>query len=218
VSFWQLYILGFALLFLVGPLALRTILIWRATGRNPLNLESAESAYGFVQLLVKLIFVGYGVVVGLFWSSPATYAQLPAFAALQTDTVRWAGVALTALGLIVTWIAQGQMGRSWRFGPDREAPPPLVTTGIFGVIRNPIYLSMMLASTGMFLLLPDAISLALWVLTIASLNFLVRLEEDFLRGVHGPAYGAYLARVGRFLPGLGLAKSEPPDAVAPGGS
>lgn len=209
---WQLYVLGFAVVFLVGPLALRTALIWKATGRNPLNLESADTAYGFVQLLVKLIFVGYGIVVGLFCAAPATYAQLPAFTALQTDPVRWVGVAFTALGLLVTWIAQGQMGRSWRFGPDRDAPPPLVTTGIFGVIRNPIYLSMMLASTGMFLLMPDAVSLALWVLTLASLSFLVRLEEDFLRGVHGDAYWTYLARVGRFLPGLGLAKEKPPSA------
>jgi protein-S-isoprenylcysteine O-methyltransferase Ste14 len=205
MSFWQWYVLGFAVAFVVGPLALRTFLIWRATGRNPLNLESAESAYGFVQLLVKLVFVGYGVVVGLFVAAPSLYAQLPAFGGMQLDTVRWAGVALTLLGLVVTWIAQGQMGKSWRFGPDRDAPPPLVTSGIFGVTRNPIYLSMMLASTGMFLLLPDAVSLALWALSLASLGVLVRLEEDFLKGVHGEAYGDYLRRVGRFLPGLGRA-------------
>lgn len=206
MSFWQWYVLGFAVAFVVGPLALRTFLIWRATGRNPLNLESAESAYGFVQLLVKLMFVGYGVVVGLFVVAPQLYARIPAFGGLQTDTVRWAGVALTLLGLVVTWIAQGQMGKSWRFGPDRDAPPPLVTSGIFGVTRNPIYLSMMLAATGMFLLLPDAVSLALWVLSIASLCVLVRLEEDFLRGVHGEPYSDYLRRVGRFVPGLGRAR------------
>ena len=202
MTVWQWYLLIFALVFALGPLALRTALIWRATGRNPLHLESAETAYGFVQLLVKLIFVGYGVVLALVLGWPGLYAQLPAFVALQTDAVRGAGVALTLLGLAVTWVAQGQMGASWRFGPDREAPPPLVTHGIFGVVRNPIYLSMVLASTGMFLLLPDAFSLALWGLTVASLNVLVRLEEEFLRGVHGEAYEAYLRRVGRFLPRL----------------
>jgi protein-S-isoprenylcysteine O-methyltransferase Ste14 len=63
---------------------------------------------------------------------------------------------------------------------------------------------MMLAATGMFLLMPDALSFSMGLLAVAVLNTLVRLEEQFLLGVHGAPYAAYCARVGRFFPGLGL--------------
>lgn len=203
MTFWQWYVLTFAILFVIGPLALRTAMLWRLNGRNPLHFESPDTAYGFVQLCIGAVFVGYGVVIGLYLGAPATYSQLPGFAGLQHDKVRIAGLVLTLGGLLVTWIAQAQMGVSWRFGPDREAPPALVTSGIFAWVRNPIYLSMMLAATGMFCLLPDALSLVLWVLSLVLLNILVRLEEAFLRGVHGETYEQYLGRVGRFLPRLG---------------
>lgn len=197
---WQWYLLAFMLGFGLGPLLARTVLIWRATGRNPLLLQSPETAYGFVQVTLSGVMLGFALLATayLFW--PAAYAWIPAFEGLRADPFRWSGVVLSALGLVVAWLAQGQMGRSWRFGPDRDAPPPLVTEGIFGFCRNPIYLSMMLAGTGLFLLLADAFSAVLLAVGLFSLNVLVRLEEAFLREAHGAAYEAYLSRVGRFGP------------------
>lgn len=206
MNFWQLYLVAFAVLFVLGPLVVRTALLWKATGKNPLFLEDPQTAYGFVQSCVTLTMIGFGISIACYAFFPAAHAHFPVFTALQTDPVRWAGVAVSALGLLITWIAQSQMGDSWRFGPDRKATPPLVTRGIFAVCRNPIYLSMMLAATGMFLLVPDALAFAMWLLSIVVLNTLVRLEEQFLQGVHGQPYWDYIGRVGRFLPGLGLLK------------
>lgn len=209
MNFWQLYLVAFAIVFALGPLALRTFLLWKATGRNPLFLEDPQTAYGFVQSCVTLAMIGFAVSIVCYAFFPAAYAHFPVFTALQTDPVRWTGVAISFAGLLITWIAQSQMGESWRFGPDRQDTPPLVTHGIFAVSRNPIYLSMMLAATGMFLLLPDALAFAMWLLAIVVLNTLVRLEEQFLQGVHGAPYWDYLGRVGRFVPGLGLLKPPP---------
>lgn len=200
MSFWQWYILAVMAGFMLGPIVLRTFLLWRKARRDPLRFESSETAYGFVQRLVVVAIAGIGLPMALFVFAPGLYARIPAFAFLQFEWLRLAGLGLSALGLVVMWLAQSAMGQSWRFGPDREETPPLVTGGIFGVVRNPIYLSMLLAGLGVFLILPDAVVFAMLVLGVASLYVLVRLEEEFLAGVHGEAYMEYKQRVGRFLP------------------
>lgn len=200
MSGWDLYLLVYAVLFALGPLFLRPLLTWRATGRNPVHLESPDSPMGCVQLWLGVALSGYGATVGLKLFLPGLFEHLPRFTWLAAAEARALGVALTLLGLIVAWLAQARMGKSWRFGFDAATAPPLVTSGIFGISRNPIYLSVILSAAGVFVLLADALTLALLVLAVSMLTVLVRLEEAFLRQVHGAAYAAYVDRVGRFWP------------------
>ncbi|MFP5501550.1 MAG: methyltransferase family protein [Candidatus Sericytochromatia bacterium] len=202
MSFWQWYVLAVGAGFLAGPILLRIALIWRQARRDPVRFEPFGTSYGFVQWMLVVSIAGFGAPMALFVFAPALYAQLPAFAFLQAEPLRQAGAVLSALGVIVMWLAQSRMGQSWRFGPDREETPPLVTEGIFRWVRNPIYLSMLLAGLGIFLMLPDAMVFAALVLGVATLNMLARLEEEFLAGVHGASYLDYKRRVGRFLPRL----------------
>lgn len=200
MSGWDWYLLVFSVLFALGPLCLRPLLIWRATGRNPVHLESPDTPMGCVQVWLGIALLGYGLMIGLrlFW--PGAWAGVPRLAWLDSDPVRLAGVGLTLGGLLCAWAAQAQMGKSWRFGLDAGHAPPLVTTGVFAIIRNPIYLSILLAAAGVLLLQGDAVTLALLAIAGPMLTVLVRLEEAFLRQVHGAAYAAYVDRVGRFWP------------------
>lgn len=55
-----------------------------------------------------------------------------------------------------------------------------------------------------------AVSVAALVVLVAALEVQVRLvEEPYLRATHGPAYDSSRARVGRFVPGVGLGPSHP---------
>lgn len=200
MSGWDLYLLVFSVVFAVGPLFLRSLLTWRKTGRNPIHLESPDTPMGCVQVWLGLTLVGFGLVIGLKLLFPDLHARLPRFDRLSTDPVRAAGVGLTLGGLAIAWLAQAQMGPSWRFGIAADDAPPLVTRGIFAYTRNPIYLAIMVAGLGTFLLLGDAVTAMLLALAVSMLTVLVRLEEAFLKKVHGAAYAAYVDRVGRFLP------------------
>jgi protein-S-isoprenylcysteine O-methyltransferase Ste14 len=112
------------------------------------------------------------------------------------------GWALVALGLSATAWAQAHMGASWRIGVD-ERPTALVTSGPFGVVRNPIYSALLAAVAGLAAVAPSAGTVGAWLVVAAAIAVQTRREERHLVALHGAAYLEYAARVGRFLPGLG---------------
>jgi protein-S-isoprenylcysteine O-methyltransferase Ste14 len=74
------------------------------------------------------------------------------------------------------------MGKSWRIGIDEERPATLVRQGVFGLSRNPIFLGMMVTLLGLFLSIPNAVTLLVLALGVVLIQIQVRLEEEFLSG------------------------------------
>jgi protein-S-isoprenylcysteine O-methyltransferase Ste14 len=107
-------------------------------------------------------------------------------------------------GLALMVCAQLDMGASWRIGVDEGSRPGLVTHGLYRWSRNPIYLAMVLAFAGLMLLLPTWITLIALVGTVIGVRRQVREEEGYLLRTYGDEFRRYAARVGRFVPGLGL--------------
>ena len=96
------------------------------------------------------------------------------------------------------------MRDSWRVGVDSRESPSLVTVGLFGVVRNPIYSGGLLAAAGFLLMVPNVLSAAAFGLLLAGLQIEVRgVEEPHLTRIHGETYLAYARTVGRFVPGVG---------------
>jgi protein-S-isoprenylcysteine O-methyltransferase Ste14 len=114
------------------------------------------------------------------------------------------GLILALGGFAATLAGQAGMGTSWRIGVDPGERTDLVTTGVFGYVRNPIFTAMALAQFGMVLLVPTWISAAALAALIAAVELQVRaVEEPYLHLVHGEAYAAYAANTGRSVPGIG---------------
>lgn len=115
------------------------------------------------------------------------------------------GIVLAIGGIILTFGAQLAMGDAWRIGVDPEERTELVTSGPFGLVRNPIYSAMIPTVFGLVLMVPNPLAVAAFLALVSALELQVRLvEEPHLLRVHGDAYADYAARVGRFVPGLGL--------------
>lgn len=125
------------------------------------------------------------------------------------DTREWdaaAGVGTAAMisGLVLCLAAQRAMGASWRIGVDPDERTSLVTTGLFGRVRNPIFTAMLLFAGGSTLVAPTPITvLGLATAAAGIVAQVLLIEEPHLRRQHGSAYDGYLSRTGRFLPRLG---------------
>jgi protein-S-isoprenylcysteine O-methyltransferase Ste14 len=115
------------------------------------------------------------------------------------------GIVLAVCGLVLTFGAQLAMGDAWRIGVDPEERTELVTSGPFELVRNPIYSAMMPTVLGLALMVPNVCAIAAFVGLLTALELQVRLvEEPHLLRTHGDEYASYAARVGRFVPGVGL--------------
>lgn len=96
-------------------------------------------------------------------------------------------------------MAQAEMGESWRIGLDQEHRTPLVRAGVFRLSRNPIFLGMMLTLLGLFLVIPNALTLLAFVMGVVLIQIQVRLEEEFLTKTHGVEYEQYKRQVRRWI-------------------
>lgn len=129
---------------------------------------------------------------------------MPPLPGVGAASLAWVGLVLALLGVVGTVWTQLAMGTSWRVGVDEAERTTLVTEGPFGLARNPIFTMMVLTVLGLTLMTPNPLSvLALVVITVA-IQLQVRVvEEPYLARTHGEGYAAYLASVGRFVPGVG---------------
>ena len=114
------------------------------------------------------------------------------------------GVVLAVAVLALVLFAQKAMGGSWRVGVDRSERTMLVTDGLFGVVRNPVFSAIGLFGIGFLLLVPNLLTAFGLVLGGIGIELQVRLvEEPYLLETHGKEFAVYARKVGRFLPLLG---------------
>ena len=109
------------------------------------------------------------------------------------------GILLLIVAFFLVLIAQAQMGNSWRIGIDDKHKTQLVTHGIFRFSRNPIFLGMRLNLLGLFLVLPNAVTLTLWLLGDVTIHAQIFLEEQHLNQQHGTIYQSYQAMTPRYF-------------------
>jgi protein-S-isoprenylcysteine O-methyltransferase Ste14 len=127
-----------------------------------------------------------------------------------------AGLVLALIGFAATLAGQVGMGSSWRVGVDPDERTTLVTTGVFAVVRNPVFSAMVAAQAGIALMVPTWVSVLGLVSLVVAVELQVRsVEEPYLVAVHGPAYAAYAARAGRFVPGIGRLPATAPAVSRP---
>lgn len=128
--------------------------------------------------------------------------------ALSTQ-LAWLGVPVVGIGELLRLWGVHHIGVISRTRSDRLGP--LIDTGPFARVRNPLYLGNILLWLGF------AISARLaWLapIFIGLLAFeyhaIVRWEERLLESRIGAAYRAYIARVPRWIPRMGGSRGEGP--------
>src|SRR5687767_15833965 len=119
----------------------------------------------------------------------------------ELTSIGWtAGGALIALGVAIMAAGIRNFSRADTPVPSNQAVRALVTTGIHGWSRNPIYVGMLLlyAGIGIAARSPWVLILALPLIIILRYGVIAR-EETYLESRFGDAYRDYKARVRRWL-------------------
>ena len=109
------------------------------------------------------------------------------------------GSALMLYAAITGLAGVFRLGRNRTPRPQPRAGGELVTTGIYGLLRHPLYASMMAMGSGWALLWSSSAGSALAVTFIIFLHAKARHEEKLLHAAYS-GYAAYAQQVPRYLP------------------
>jgi len=178
---------------------LKSIIVSRRIGKNPLVLPKDDSAFGLIGLYFKLTLIALFLYVLAFALFPSWHKNFLTITLLDNSTIRYFGLAFLTIALIWTIIAQAHMKNSWRIGIDAETKTELVTTGLFKFSRNPIFFGMILSMLGLFLATPNALTGLFLILGYVLIQIQIRLEEEFLTKQHGQNYESYKQKVRRLI-------------------
>jgi protein-S-isoprenylcysteine O-methyltransferase Ste14 len=123
------------------------------------------------------------------------------FAVPGTDLVRWmTGGSVILVGLALAAAGIRNFSRAATPVPSKEPTRVLVTTGIHGWTRNPIYLGMFLVYGGIGIAVPSPWTLILTLPQVITIRYgVVAREEAYLERRFGDAYRDYKDRVRRWL-------------------
>jgi protein-S-isoprenylcysteine O-methyltransferase Ste14 len=118
---------------------------------------------------------------------------------LSSPILKAIGSVMVTVGLLIFVLALVSFGGSWRVGIDHSTPADLVTTGIFAISRNPIFVFIDLYFIGTFLINRTLILLIFAVLVVIGMHYQILQEEKFLSSAYGQDYENYCLKTGRYL-------------------
>ena len=149
----------------------------------------------------RWVLIAFGLIGTLAAYLPA-YTDRKGFWIIDGETLRWIGVALSAAGGALRIWPVFVLGRRFSGLVAIQHGHTLVTNGIYGVIRHPSYLGLLINSLGWALAFRSGVGVLLTALLIPPLLARIHAEERLLRTQFGDEYDAYRSRTSRLIPGL----------------
>ena len=213
--------LRFALI-LIGICAYAGLAVLGWGGLHPFFSHAALAALVMVLLALSIVsfFAGGNVnagvredrsnrwVIAVFVIIGFLNAYLPAYTdrknvwTIDGDTIRWIGVALFPVGGALRIWPVFVLGHRFSGLVAIQPGHSLVTSGIYGVMRHPSYLGLLINSLGWSLAFRSGIGVLLTVLLIPPLLARINAEEKLLHSEFGDNYNAYRSRTWRLIPGI----------------
>jgi protein-S-isoprenylcysteine O-methyltransferase Ste14 len=149
----------------------------------------------------RWVLAAFGVI-GLLLAYLPAYTDRNDFWTLDGEAVRWLGVVLFAVGGALRIWPVFVLGRRFSGLVAIQPGHMLVTGGVYGVIRHPSYLGLLVSSLGWALAFRSAVGVLLTALLIPPLLARIRAEERLLHTHFGDEYDAYRSRTSRLIPGI----------------
>jgi protein-S-isoprenylcysteine O-methyltransferase Ste14 len=141
-------------------------------------------------------------VIGLLNAYLPAYTDRRELWTIDGDTIRWLGVVLFAAGGALRIWPVFVLGERFSGLAAIQPGHTLVTSGVYGIIRHPSYLGLLINSLGWSLAFRSGIGVILTLLLIPPLLARISAEEKLLHAQFGDQYNAYCSHTWRLIPGL----------------
>lgn len=150
------------------------------------------------RVLLTLTSIGFGLA--LLWVATPVLQ----FADYSLQPVPFiVGILCLAVGLWFLYKSHADLGTNWSITLEVQEEHRLVTQGIYRHVRHPMYLALLLYSSGLTLVLPNWVAGPSYLVAVALL-FTLRVgpEEQMMLEEFGKDYEAYMERTKRLIPSV----------------
>lgn len=110
------------------------------------------------------------------------------------------GIIFALTGFIIAIIARHTLGGNWSSNIDLKKNHTLMTTGIYGYMRHPIYTGTILMLLGLVCVIGNVLSILLTFLATWFLQYKIKQEEILLSRHFPKEYAAYKKRTKTLIP------------------
>lgn len=139
-----------------------------------------------------LVFLQFGLIIIL--------AMYPDSATVDSRT-NILGTVVIAVGLVLLFAGFRGLGKSLTANPVPNQDGVLVTTGVYGIVRHPIYLGLLIITFGLVVSSGVWAQIVVWLALAVLLVYKMRWEEVLLTAKY-KGYAEYMAKVPAIIPGL----------------
>jgi protein-S-isoprenylcysteine O-methyltransferase Ste14 len=151
---------------------------------------SGEYRWGDLgQLILFFIFLG-------IWIPDSFVVHYSTF--LNEVMPNYIRISLAGIVLICGWLL-ARNGMKAVFGTEHEKPE-LIRSGVFGIVRHPIYTGTILFYLGAVVTTLSVVSAVFWLVIVLFYYLISRYEERILTEAFGDEYTAYKKRTGMLFP------------------
>ena len=168
--------------------------------RTARNVATIKSSFGRRERgLLALAGASLGVIPGIY--------ALTGFPQLLdrplVPLIAYLGIAILCSALALFYRSHVDLGRNWSISLEIRNEHRLVTTGVYRLIRHPMYSSFFLLALAQLLLLPNWLAGGSGLVGVACLYaFRIRQEERMMLDRFGADYRDCMARTKRLIPWL----------------
>ncbi|MFX1442675.1 MAG: methyltransferase family protein [Promethearchaeota archaeon] len=194
LNFIKIYLMIVIIVHLISFIA--PLIVIKKKGNDPHGIHKGNSILArltpvsyFLLIIFIMLYLFFDTIIEVFWT----------FQWLAIDSITIIGIIMVAIGSFIEIVATRRLGINFRIELPKEQTE-LVVNGIYRLMRNPIAFSLYLFVLGIFLMIPNVISLIIFIMIIMTFNAKVRNEENFLSERFGKDYEAYKMKVGRYFP------------------
>jgi len=162
---------------------------------------------GWIRVLAVALALPYFVGVVLYALSPSSilflWIPLP-------DWLRFISLLVAVMGTLMSAWGLRVLGKNWAPSlSDVRNESALITTGPYGIVRNPIYLGVLVLIPCLALVASNWLLLVTGIILCLLLYSQVRGEEATLIEHFGDAYREYMKQTPRLIPKLKDSRAPP---------
>lgn len=149
--------------------------------------------------LLGASLIGLGIVPGVYLAT-----HFPRFADYPVVPVlSYLGIAADVACLWLFHRTHRDLGHNWSVSLDVRERHTLVTAGVYGLVRHPMYAAFWLMALAQLLLLPNWVAGPAGLVGFGILFFgRIRREEEMMIAAFGEEYRVYMRQTARVLPWL----------------